>query len=262
MVLLKTTIDSLARAIVFAKNHNDLESVHFVLIDNGDDLQLFGRCRHLVESAFSDVAIVTVDACFGHGNVGFGRGHNLGILSSATDYYLVLNPDILMAEDAIQTAIRYLEANRNVGLLAPSVMGVDGKAQFLIKRYPSILVLALRGFAPSWFRQLFMPLLNHYEMRDHDPEKPLADVEIASGCFMFFRREILCAISGFSSAYFLYFEDFDISLRVGKISSIEYVPAVRVVHYGGGAARKGWRHILMFLQSAFTFFQHHGWKWR
>jgi len=36
---------------------------------------------------------------------------------------------------------------------------------------------------------------------------------------------------------------------------------VRIVHHGGGAARKGWRHVLRFTTSAVRFFNKHGWKW-
>ncbi len=42
---------------------------------------------------------------------------------------------------------------------------------------------------------------------------------------------------------------------------IAYVPAVKVVHHGGHAARKGLRHIGLFVRGAATFFRLHGWKW-
>jgi hypothetical protein len=37
-------------------------------------------------------------------------------------------------------------------------------------------------------------------------------------------------------------------------------PQVRIVHYGGQAARKGLRHIRMFAASAIRFYNKHGWK--
>ena len=77
---------------------------------------------------------------------------------------------------------------------------------------------------------------------------------------MLARAEVLRALGGFSSRYFLYFEDFDLSLRLGRIAAIAYVPAVRIVHLGGEAARKGRLHQRLFLRSALTFFGSHGWK--
>jgi hypothetical protein len=50
-------------------------------------------------------------------------------------------------------------------------------------------------------------------------------------------------------------------LRTHNIARVAYVPAVRVLHHGGGAARKGSAHIRMFAASAFKFFVRFGWKW-
>ena len=45
------------------------------------------------------------------------------------------------------------------------------------------------------------------------------------------------------------------------IAMLAYVPQVKVVHHGGHASRKGWRHIWMFGRSMVTFFNIHGWRW-
>jgi GT2 family glycosyltransferase len=58
----------------------------------------------------------------------------------------------------------------------------------------------------------------------------------------------------------MYFEDFDLSLRLGRIADIAYVPQVHITHSGGGAAKKGWTHRRLFMRSALTFFRDHGWK--
>lgn len=87
------------------------------------------------------------------------------------------------------------------------------------------------------------------------------DPPIVSGCFMLFRTEPLKALKGFDPRYFLYFEDYDLSLRTAKLARIAYVPAVRVIHHGGGASRKGMAHVRMFVASAFKFYNRFGWKW-
>jgi GT2 family glycosyltransferase len=72
---------------------------------------------------------------------------------------------------------------------------------------------------------------------------------------------VLKRLGGFDPRYFLYFEDFDLSLRTPQHARIAYVPSVRIVHHGGGAARKGLRHVRLFLTSAIRFFDQHGWTW-
>jgi GT2 family glycosyltransferase len=71
---------------------------------------------------------------------------------------------------------------------------------------------------------------------------------------------VLQRLDGFDPRYFLYFEDYDLSLRTGRIARIVYVPAVRIVHFGGGAADKGFQHIRLFAASAWRFFGTHGWR--
>jgi hypothetical protein len=72
--------------------------------------------------------------------------------------------------------------------------------------------------------------------------------------------DALIRAKGFDEAYFLYFEDFDLSLRMGEIGRLDYVPAMRIEHAGGHAARKGFSHLRMFMQSGFRFFNTHGWR--
>ncbi|WP_369325478.1 glycosyltransferase family 2 protein [Aeromonas caviae] len=196
-------------------------------------------------------------------NPGFGAGHNrvLSLLDSSS-YHLVLNPDLEVAPDSLRNALAFMDAYPDCGLLTPFATWENGQVQRLCKRYPSVLDLLLRGFAPRFVKQLFAQRLARYEMADQlDELQVLWGPPIVSGCFMLFRSEVFKKLSGFDPRFFLYFEDFDISLRAGKISRIAYVPQVKVVHHGGHASRKGWRHIWMFGRSMVTFFNIHGWRW-
>jgi GT2 family glycosyltransferase len=189
-------------------------------------------------------------------------GHNLAIAKTDSQYHLVLNPDVGVSPAAISEALKYFSSTPDCGLIAPAAFWPDGQRLYLCKSYPSFLDLALRGIDSRRLRKHFRDRLARYEMKEMvDAGKIYMDPKIISGCFMFFRTDVLKALGGFDPRFFLYFEDYDISLRAAEITHIAYLPSVRIVHYGGYAARKGIRHISSFAWSAVQFFNKHGWRW-
>jgi GT2 family glycosyltransferase len=237
-----------------------LGEVSLTVIDNSCNSAVYECIRSCLRDHEADFG-GHVTATNSSTNTGFGAGHNVAIAKEESTYHLVLNPDVLMERDALAGAIRFMQDNPAVGLLVPKVLTPDGKPSYLCKRYPSVLDLVLRGFAPSWVKQRFRKRLHHYEMRDVTQSQTVMNIPIASGCFMLFRTEILKRLGGFNERYFLYFEDFDICMRMKNIAGIAYVPSIGITHSGGNAARKGSRHIAMFVTSAARFFSRWGWKW-
>jgi len=195
----------------------------------------------------------------GHGNIGFGRGHNLA-LDRLGEFHLILNPDIQLQPDALSLALRFMRDNTDCALISPFAQWPDGRRQYLCKRYPAVFDLLLRGFAPQALRSLFDKRLSRYEMRAETQNAVFWNPPIVSGCFMFFRSDMLKRLHGFDPGYMLYFEDFDLSLRSNQIAPTAYVPDIRIIHAGGHAAKKGAWHIRQFVRSAVRFYGVHGLK--
>jgi GT2 family glycosyltransferase len=256
-LLLERALRSLGVAIDRARREGVLSSARVFLIDNGDERSLESVREAL---AAAGPTAPEVELRHGHGNIGYGRANNLVLPALDSDAHLVMNPDVEVAEDAIVQALRALSSSSRMGAIAPSVQGAAGERQYLCKRYPSVWVLFLRGFAPERMRRRFRDALDAYEMRDVSPESAFAPVPLASGCFLLVRTELFRRLRGFDAGYFMYFEDYDFSVRLGRESQVAYVPGVKIVHHGGEASRKGWRHVAWFLRSAWRFFATHGWK--
>lgn len=266
--MLSRGIDSLARAVArLGCEGNDDARVEVALIDNG----AAHAADHsaLPEHAERTAEWLDIDVRAGHGNIGYGAGHNLAILRARSRYHLILNPDVDLDEDALVRALDFLDAEPSVVALSPRIRGEAGQLQYLCRRYPTLLDLFIRGFLPASWRVRFDARLARYEMRaDTDRLESLREPglraamypKIISGCFMLFRTDILQSLGGFDPRYFLYFEDYDLSLRAGEAGRLAYVPSVDIVHYGGGASRKGGRHIRLFLCSAAQFFRRFGWR--
>ena len=196
----------------------------------------------------------------GQGNVGYGSANNLVLARLASDVHIVMNPDVEVDADAIRALLGAFAAHPEVGLVAPAVFAPDGARQFLCRRYPSLWVLFLRGFAPAFARRWFSGSLERYEMRDRLGDRFVAGVPLASGCFMAIRTPLFRKLGGFDPGYFMYFEDYDLSVRAAHEAAVAYEPAARIVHFGGNASRKGGEHSRWFMRSARRFFSRHGWK--
>ena len=258
-VLLTRCLQSLCVAIEHAAQAKQLSGVELIIIDNSSDPKIHDEIKaiayHNWNASREKIQVQTTEA-----NLGYGKAHNLAIRKISTDYHLVLNPDVILMKTSLGNAIHFMKKYPHVVLLTPSVINASGMREYLNKRYPDFLTLLIRGFAPAPVRELFVRRIAHYEMRDHNPDEVNFDIPLASGCFMLFRTNVLKHLEGFSDKFFLYFEDYDLSLRTHDQGKIAYVPSVKIIHFGGGAARKGLKHIFLFIRSSITFFNRHGWR--
>jgi GT2 family glycosyltransferase len=264
LVLLDRTLRTLAVSLVAAREQELMRAANVVLIDNTGTRASAAAVIRVARDIFRD-ADVTMNYLHGHANIGYGAAHNLVMHGGNTHYHLVLNPDVELAPDALPIAFRFLGEHAEIGVLVPASRRVDGTSEYVCKRYPTVFDLALRGFAPRALRQFFRERLDHYEMRDLvdrvKGDETISPIPAMSGSFMFVRRKAIEATGGFDPRFFLYFEDFDWSVRLNRVTRTVYVPAVKIVHHGGGAAKKAPRHIGYFVRSAARFFNKHGWKW-
>ena len=261
--LLERCLRKLMLAIAAGREAGAMRTVHLALIDNSEDKAVADAVIELGKARFADTN-VHVTYLHGHANIGYGAAHNLVLHGTGSDYHLVLNPDVELAPDALANAIIWLDRHPEIGALAPQAHDGQGAPIYLCKRYPAILDLALRGFAPGFVRRLFRKRLARYELRDvlaAAPDQDVVGIPVLSGAFMLVRRSAIDKTGGFDPRYFLYFEDYDWSVRLNRVTKTAYVPSVRIGHHGGHAARKGMRHVVLFARSAVRFYRRHGWKW-
>ena len=258
--LLRRALASLDRAARIAREPAGLARVDVELVDNSTTQAYRTQAAELASGWASD-DFFQVSYTAMPDNRGFGAGHNTVIQSLDSAVHLVLNPDVELSPDALAVGLAALQDDAGIALVSPRATGDDGRQEFLCKRYPSVLVLFLRAFGPRFVRRLFQRRLSYYQMRDVCAGTSEAEVMLASGCFMLVRSDAIRAAGGFNEGYFLYFEDFDLSLRLSGQGRLIFNPAMHIVHHGGYAASKGMMHLKYFLRSGITFFNQHGWRW-
>lgn len=250
---LRTTVTSLVRAAQVANVKPRL-----VVVDHSLDDNYSHGARSLIESLWPELGNIAFYVAAD--NRGYGSGHNRAFETGLGDIHLVLNPDVALDERALAQGLETLALDDSIALLAPLSLDENGREEHLAKAMPSVSILALRAFGPDCLKRRFARSLARYECHDLPREGDPHDITLASGCCMLIRGESLRRVTGFNEAFFLYFEDYDLSLRLANHGRICRDPNMIIRHYGGDAARKGWRHIVWFIASGVRFFNRWGWR--
>lgn len=251
MPTFEKVFNCLQEAILDAQCNQTLDAVSITLIDNGSNETILEKIIAEVSRDFQVTLIKNQQ------NVGYSA-HNQAIEQSKADYHLILNPDVLLSPSSLSAGLTYLKDNQDTVMICPYSEGEQGKPSHLCKRFPTVFDLALRGFAGEIIKQRFDDRLMHYEYRDLPTDETIRSVELISGCCILARTNALQLCGGFDENFFLYFEDFDLSLRMGKLGNLDYYPGMKIIHYGGNAASKGFQHIVYFAKSAIRFYKKHG----
>lgn len=196
-------------------------------------------------------------------NKGYGFGHNLALkyLPNAP-YHLILNPDVIIHNGCIEALVKMMGNSTEAGMLTPKILNRSGSLQLLNKHDPNVLDLLIRRFIPKKIQDSpkVRKYMDKYVMIDYGYDTSY-EVPFASGCFMFFRREVLNKIGGFDENFFMYFEDADISRRARAVSKVTYCPEAVITHLWARHSHTNLQPTLFALQSAYKYFHKWGWKW-
>ena len=183
-------------------------------------------------------------------NSGFGAGHNKVIPFLQSDYHVVINPDILLKDDAITELVRFAEADREIGLVSPQIRFEDGRLQMLAKRNPTV-----RYLGNHWIHKGDEPnkLMREYCMLDM-PEGESFEITNATCCFMFFRTRVFVDIGGFDERFFMYLEDCDITRRVSEKCKAVFNPGVTVFHLWERESKRNKKLFIIHIISIIKYF--------
>lgn len=191
-------------------------------------------------------------------NIGYGSGHNLVMRRTiiSYDYHLVVNPDIYFDRDVLRRIAEYMDDNPDIGHLMPKILFPDGRIQYLRKNLPRPWHLAARRILP---KRLAEPWNYRYEMRYADYHQTM-EAPFLSGCFMFFRTSALQRVGIFDQRYFLYFEDLDLTRRIGEHFRCVYYPEVAVFHNHKNENQKNPALLFHLIKSGVQYFNRYGWR--
>jgi GT2 family glycosyltransferase len=170
-------------------------------------------------------------------NIGFARANNLGLSVAKGNYVLFLNPDTLVPENTLSHCVTFLQQHDTCGAVGVRMINGFGKYLPESKRAKPTFInsfFKLTG-ASSWFPQ--SGLFNSYAL-GHLPVHQQHAVDVLAGAFMMVRKNILDELQGFDTAFFMYGEDVDLSVRIQQLGhQIFYLGDAAIIHYKGQSSR-------------------------
>lgn len=201
-------------------------------------------------SEFKDVKYLNTDK-----NLGFGKGHNYILNDLDSEYHAIVNPDILLEEDAFSKIIEYLDKNEEVGMCIPNIVDEEGTRQKVYRREVTIFDMFIRMFCKG----LFNKRKAKHTMQDMDYSKPFR-VPFGQGSFLVIRTSLFKKLNGFDDNFFMYLEDADLCKRVNEISKLMYLPDATVIHKWEKGSHKNKTLFKYHLNSMKYYFKKWGYK--
>jgi N-acetylglucosaminyl-diphospho-decaprenol L-rhamnosyltransferase len=195
-----------------------LAGAAILVVDNGST----DRTCEILESA-ADVQLIR-----GHGNIGFGAGVNLGAHHATTDLLFVMNPDAVVVKTASEQ-LRRLVQRPSVGIVGCRLSDRGGRDRRSVST------------EWGWRRELWWSAMQWYllpkEITVRRPRPRSADRLWVSGASFIVSRSEFLAIGGFDDAFFLYYEDVDLSRRYRQEGlDVEDSDALVVTHQQGASS--------------------------
>ncbi|MZI96100.1 glycosyltransferase family 2 protein [Vibrio sp. CAIM 722] len=178
---------------------------------------------------------LNIDYCSNVNEKGFSENNNLNYLRakelgmSSSDYFILLNPDVLLIHDEIKFLKNEITDGK-VKLAAPNLFLNKNKTLFddNLRTYPKF-----SNFIKNYLVGNRSTVIN--KSKPHEIKANFW----ASGAFLIIKSELYEELNGFDERYYLYCEDIDFCYRAHRVGEVvTFLPDNTAIHYRRCASRK------------------------
>ena len=166
-------------------------------------------------------------------NLGFAGGVRLGVAQASGHYLLLLNPDTVILDNAIDKLIKFAQQYPNNGIWGGVTLNNDlslnSQHAWEKPTFKNLLFSAL-GLSKTFNKSAFFNSANYGDWaRDS-----IKEVDILSGCFFLTTRQLWDQLGGLDASFFMYAEEADYCLKAKALGYQPIVtPDARIIHHGG-----------------------------
>lgn len=191
-------------------------------------------------------------------NYGFSKANNQAIEKAQGRNILLLNPDTVVEESTFKKVVDFMDENPDAGGLG--VRMVDGKGNFLPESKrglptPKVAFFKIFGLSRCFPKSKLFGSYHLGYLNEHEVNK----VDVLSGAFLLFKKEVSDKIGMLDEAFFMYGEDIDFSYRITQEGYHNYYyPETSIIHYKGESTKKSSvNYVFIFYKAMVIFAQKH-----
>lgn len=190
-------------------------------------------------------------------NLGFARANNVAARQASGEFILLLNPDTVILDGAIDRLVAFARANPQAGIWGGRTLFADGRlnpSSCWGRMTPWNLFCRATGLTGLFAGTTFF----NGEAYGGWSRDTVAEVDIVSGCFLLIRRSLWQDLGGFDPTFFMYGEEADLCLRVRKRGARPMItPTATIVHLGGASERTRAGKMIKLLAAKATLVRRH-----
>ncbi|MCL5962030.1 MAG: glycosyltransferase family 2 protein [Chloroflexi bacterium] len=173
-------------------------------------------------------------------------------------YVLLLNPDTLLPETALQDMLSFMDSRPEVGAAGPKLVRPDGFLDLACRRSfptPEVSLYRMLGLSKAFPRSRRFARYNLTYLDSDD----VVEVDSVVGAFMLIRGDVLKTVGMLDEDFFMYGEDLDLAYRAKQMGwKVYYNGKVEVLHYKGESSRqRGIKTSFEFYRAMLTFYRKH-----
>lgn len=230
--------------------YNNTKGISFeiIVVDNKSNNQI--KVKEYIQTHFPSVRLFLSSR-----NLGFAAANNVGMSKAYGHFVLLLNPDTIIKNDAIEKMYNYLNRNTDLGVVGPLIFDEIGNIQYYCGRtFPDILteIFHHSGLSKKFPRN---KVFGRYLMTYWD-HKTSREVDLIQGSCMMFPKKVLNLLGKMDERFFLFGDDVEWCYRIKNNKMKVYLYAQATIIHKGEKSTKG-NNILSYLigfDSMFRFF--------
>ncbi len=207
----------------------------FVVDNNSPDLS-----ADMVRKEFPNVNLI-----YNTDNLGFAPANNQALKIATGDNILLLNPDTVVLNSAIDKMLDYLTSN-NCELLTCKLLNTDGSLQKSVNNFYSFWETLIENRFFSGLSQKLNYKKGYLKSTwDHNST---IEIDWARGAVLMFKRKVMDKIGFLDERYYIYGEEIDFYYRA-KQSGFRavFVHDINIIHHGKSSSKQ--KRTQMFIQN-------------